>query len=546
MNQSRLRARWRGVLLSAGLLAILASGAAARAQTETPGMTVTPVPAQGQAEMAQASPGTAAVPGESPEVTAMRAPATAPKIVTAPPGAPTDPVPQAVPGQPLPVVPGGAVPEAAPGAPSTTMPGMTVTPAPPRAMTVSPVVTPSRSMLEMKVGQGNLLTFAQPVQTVLVANPNVLDVEMVSARSAYIYGVSTGTTNLFALSGADQVVAAANVRVSQDEMAAQREAARVAPPGSGQVGYIQDRPVTTGTAPDLGAAMKLDALAQQLGSNAGGAMNMNTVQGSQQVGIRVRFAEVSRTAVQNLGINWQAMFDIGKFNVGVVTGAFGGVGGAGTANAGYHSGGNNVDAVIDALQQEGVVNILAEPTLTAMSGETANFLAGGEFPIPVPQGNDTVTVEYKQFGVSLSFTPTVLPGDRIAMRVKPEVSELSDAGAVTNRGFSIPALTVRRAETTLELGSGQTFALAGMFQRNMSNAADQIPVLGDIPVLGKLFQSSKYKRNETELVILITPFLMKPTDTPKALALPAQRTAPTVQRARSSSMTGGSAGFVLE
>jgi len=541
MDGSRSLGRLRRALLPAGLLIALAAVTAtgvtatdARAQTETPGMTVQPAPTQSVSPTmsAQAAPG---MPGE--DVTAMRAPATAPKIVTAPPEPPPSAVPQAVPGEPLPTVPGTSVPGTS---------GMTVSPAPPRAMTVSPVVTPSRSMLEMKVGQGNLLTFSQPVQTVLVANPNVLDVEMVSARSAYIYGVSTGTTNLFALSGADQVVAAANVRVSQDEMAAQREAARVAPAGSGQLGYIQDRPVTSGTAPDLGSAMKLDALAQQLGSNAGGAINLNTVQGSQQVGIRVRFAEVQRNAVQNLGVNWQSMFDIGKFNIGLVSGGFPGVGGVGTATAGYHSGGYNVDAVIDALQREGVVNILAEPTLTAVSGETANFLAGGEFPIPVPQGNETVTIQYKQFGVSLSFTPTVLPGERIAMRVKPEVSELSDDARVESGGFSVPSLIVRRAETTIELGSGQTFALAGMFQRNMSNVADQIPVLGDIPIIGKLFQSSRYKRNETELVILITPFLMKPTDTPKALALPAQRTEPTVRRARSSSMTGGSAGFVLE
>ncbi|WP_342234466.1 type II and III secretion system protein family protein [Inquilinus sp. OTU3971] len=477
----------------------------------------------------------------SEDMIALRAPATAPKIVTLPPpGAPAGPPPQATPSmQPPP-----SLQPSQPAAPQG--PAMQVSPAPPR-QPAQPALTSSRSLIEMKVGQGNLLTFTLPVQTVLVANPNVLDVEMVSARSAYIYGVSSGTTNLFALGSADQVVAAANVRVGQDAAAAQREMMQVAPASGGQMGYIQDRPVTTGTVADLSSAMKLDALAQQLGSNAGGAMNLNTLRGSQQVGIRVRFAEVQRNAVENLGVNWQAMFEIGKFNIGLVSGGFPGVGLPGTANAGYHSGGYNVDAVIDALQREGLVNILAEPTLTAVSGEAANFLAGGEFPIPVPQGNETVTIEYKQFGVSLSFVPTVLPGERIAMRVKPEVSELSDDARVVNDGISVPSLIVRRAETTVELASGQTFALAGMFQRNMSNVADKIPVLGDIPILGKLFQSSRYKRNETELVILITPFLMKPADTPKAAALPAQRTAPTVRRVRQSpSMTGGSAGFVLE
>ncbi|WP_342236284.1 type II and III secretion system protein family protein [Inquilinus sp. OTU3971] len=423
------------------------------------------------------------------------------------------------------------------------------------------MMTASRGQLEIKVGQGSMLTFAQPVETVLVANPNVLDVEMVSARSAYIYGVSTGTTNLFALTSADQVLTAATVRVSQDEAAARREAARVAATGGGQIGYIQDRPVTTGTASNLGGAMKLDALAQQLqvspgrtggggGGGAGEAMNLSTITGSQQVGIRVRFAEVSRTAIQNLGINWRALFNIGNFNFGIVSGAFppgvvpGFVTQPGTGSFGYHSSEASVDAVLDALQQEGLVSILAEPTLTAVSGKTANFLAGGEFPIPVPQGNETISIEYKQFGVSLAFTPTVLPGDRIGIRVQPEVSQLSEAGALQESGFSIPALTVRRADTTIELASGQTFAMAGLFQRNVSNSADQIPLLGDLPILGKLFQSSQYQRNETELVILITPYLMNPTTAPNAMALPAQSTAPTVQRARNS-LTGGNAGFML-
>jgi pilus assembly protein CpaC len=536
MDQSRSLARLRHALAATVLLAAAIAGGVppARAQAEPPGMTVQPLPPQAQLPATPPVPGETVTPTE--DITAMRAPATAPKIVTLPPGLPADPPPQATPAmQPPPTVPGQPAPT------------MQVSPAPPR-QPAQPALTPSRSLIEMKVGQGNLLTFALPVQTVLVANPNVLDVEMVSARSAYIYGVSSGTTNLFALSSADQVVAAANVRVSQDETAAQREMMRVAPASGGQMGYIQDRPVTTGTVADLGSAMKLDALAQQLGTNAGGAMNLNTVRGSQQVGIRVRFAEVQRNAVENLGINWQAMFEIGKFNIGLVSGGIPPVTGLpGTATAGYHSGGYNVDAVIDALQREGLVSILAEPTLTAVSGETANFLAGGEFPIPVPQGNETVTIEYKQFGVSLTFVPTVLPGERIAMRVKPEVSELSDDARVESDGVSVPSLIVRRAETTVELASGQTFALAGMFQRNMSNVADKIPVLGDIPILGKLFQSSRYKRNETELVILITPFLMKPADTPKAVAVPAQRTEPTVRRVRQSpSMTGGSAGFVLE
>jgi len=538
VNEARRRgARQRlGLILSASVF-VVASWAMTdgHAQTNIPGATVAPLPGETEtAAPVEPSPTPAA---QGVAIEGGRA--GGPKIVR-PPGSPTP-----LPGE-------GSGPQA-----------QTPSPAAPAAPTIRsmPAMTASRGQLDIKVGQGNMLTFTQPVETVLVANPNVLDVEMVSARSAYIYGVSTGTTNLFALTSADQVLTAATVRVSQDEAAARREAARVAATTGGQIGYIQDRPVTTGMASDLGGAMKLDALAQQLqvspgrtgggeGGAAEGAMNLNTISASQQVGIRVRFAEVSRTAIKNLGINWRALFNIGNFNFGIVSGAFppgvvpGFVTLPGTGSFGYHSSEASVDAVLDALQQEGLVNILAEPTLTAVSGKTANFLAGGEFPIPVPQGNETISIEYKQFGVSLAFTPTVLPGDRIGVRVQPEVSQLSEAGALQESGFSIPALTVRRADTTIELASGQTFAMAGLFQRNISNSADQIPLLGDLPILGKLFQSSQYQRNETELVILITPYLMKPEATPNAMALPAQATAPTIQRARTS-LTGGNAGFML-
>jgi pilus assembly protein CpaC len=161
---------------------------------------------------------------------------------------------------------------------------------------------------------------------------------------------------------------------------------------------------------------------------------------------------------------------------------------------------------------------LAEPNLTALSGETASFLAGGEFPIPVTQGNQAVTIEYKQFGVGLAFTPIVLADGRISMRVRPEVSELSDAGAVKLGGFTVPALTTRRAETTVELGSGQSFMIAGLLQNRNRNSIEKAPFLGDLPILGALFRSTSYQRDETELVIIVTPYLVRPVS--RQLALP--------------------------
>ena len=176
------------------------------------------------------------------------------------------------------------------------------------------------------------------------------------------------------------------------------------------------------------------------------------------------------------------------------------------------------------MQREGIINLLAEPNLTAINGETANFLAGGEVPIPVPggAGGETVTIDYKPFGVSLDFIPTLLPGERINLRVRPEVSTISNSGGVFIDGFAIPAFTVRRAETSVELASGQTFAIAGLFQRDLTTDTDKFPVLGDVPVLGQLFQSQRFKRYETELVILITPYLVQPSSN-RNFALPNDR-----------------------
>jgi len=180
----------------------------------------------------------------------------------------------------------------------------------------------------------------------------------------------------------------------------------------------------------------------------------------------------------------------------------------------YESGSDIVNVAIDALAEEGLVNILAEPNLTSLSGETASFLAGGEFPIPVATDDNEIEIEFKEFGISLAFTPTVLTQERISMRVRPEVSELSDDGAIEISGLRIPALKTRRAETTVELGSGQSFAIGGLLSSDVQNAVTKTPGLGDLPVLGPLFRSQAFRRDETELVIIVTPYLVRPVDEP--------------------------------
>ena len=185
---------------------------------------------------------------------------------------------------------------------------------------------------------------------------------------------------------------------------------------------------------------------------------------------------------------------------------------------------------LDLAENDGLVTTLAEPNLTALSGETASFLAGGEFPIPVSQSLGSVTIEYKQYGVGLAFTPIVLADGRISMRVRPEVSELSNEGSIKLNGYDVPALTTRRAETTVELGSGQSFMIAGLLRNTNTNNIEKAPFLGDLPILGALFRSTSYRRSETELVIIITPYLVRPVSGQLALPSDGYRAPTDVQR----------------
>jgi pilus assembly protein CpaC len=272
-----------------------------------------------------------------------------------------------------------------------------------------------------------------------------------------------------------------------------------------------------------------------------------------QVMLKVRIAEVNRSALKSVGVNLlnkmhgSTLFNIGRGNPGSIstqTGSIDPVTGRLTGSIDPSSGalpgekvvtfnnlvggttlglfghifGMDLLGTLDLLQNDGFITTLAEPNLTALSGETASFLAGGEFPIPVSQSLGAVTIEYKQYGVGLAFTPIVLADGRISMRVRPEVSELSDAGSVKLNGFTVPALTTRRAETTVELGSGQSFMIAGLLQNHASNSIEKAPFLGDLPILGALFRSTQYQRNETELVIIVTPYLVRPVS--GQLALP--------------------------
>jgi pilus assembly protein CpaC len=261
------------------------------------------------------------------------------------------------------------------------------------------------------------------------------------------------------------------------------------------------------------------------------------VTGDDQVNLQVRIVEVSRQVSRSLGFSWAALGNHGSTILGLATGRdfLGSTGplapltrnsalnSANTVLFGYHnpSGTVNVNGVLDALQTEGMVSILAQPNLTAASGQTASFLAGGEFPVPVAQDQrNSITIEWKKFGVALDFTPVVLDAGRLSIKVRPEVSEISDNGAVTINGIRVPALTVRRAETTVELGIVESFAIAGLFQNSIAKNVSQFPWLADLPVIGELLRSTSFTHDQSELVIIVTPYIVKPVRLSAALHTP--------------------------
>lgn len=408
------------------------------------------------------------------------------------------------------------------------------------------------TIITVPVSQGRLLRFDDTIGSVLLADPSVADVRVVSADLVYIYGKKSGLTNLIALSktganpdgsgGREEISGSALVRVVHDPRPANEASRQLSERTPVDINIFGRRAAISGHLRNIDQAVDAANIAQSYTPQDQPPINKATIAGSNQINIRVRFAEVQRSDLKSFGINWS----VGQTNgFGVSkTGAVPASDSAANLRLGGKIGSFELDVLIEALQANGALTILAEPNLTAVTGETASFLAGGEVPIPVPTGNggDSITVQYKQFGVALSFTPTMVKENRIAMRVKPEVSSIASNQSFGVQGFNLPSFTVRRAETTVEMASGQTFAMAGLFQREQSRDVDKIPVLGDVPVLGPLFRSERYRRNETELVILITPYLVNPVSD-GSLATPLDRQGPSPWQASIVDPTAKGSGY---
>lgn len=397
--------------------------------------------------------------------------------------------------------------------------------------------------LSIIVDHGIPLSLSGPATSVFIANPEIADVQVMSPTSIMIFGKRTGATTFMATDSSGHTLAHRTITVTQDLTDLRRELDAAIPGNNIKVQSIPNGIVLMGDTRDPAAVADAYKLAQRyIPASGGDIINRIHVAGSNQIQIRVRFAEVSRSVNNTLGIDWDTLGSYGGFVFGLASGApfmnaaMGTVGAITRPNnpslttsnnvmSFQHSGGrSNINAIIDALAQEGLVTILAEPNLTAMSGETASFLAGGEFPIPIPQssgstGGTIITVSFKDYGISLAFTPTLVGEDRINLHVKPEVSELTTTGAIQLDNITVPALTTRKAETTVEVASGESFAIAGLVNNSQSQTVDKYPLIGDMPVLGALFRSNQFQNNQSELVIIITPYIVRPTGN-RQLALP--------------------------
>ena len=390
---------------------------------------------------------------------------------------------------------------------------------------------PSTQVL-LSVGEGQMLNLPRSVANVWVSAPDVADVYVNGPRQINLFGKKAGEATVIATAADGSVVYGANVRVNQN-ISSINEILRQAMPDADisvtNVGQVAVLNGTVSSPEDAAQAEMLVKAALNPGvdvNSTTAALNIVPVSRLKiatplQVMLKVRIAEVDRNALKSWGMNLLSKdttngfnFGIGRGNPGTIPDAGSpsfNISGTGTTLAGFGKlFGLDLLGTLDLEANDGLATILAEPNLTALSGETASFLAGGEFPIPISQGNNAVTIEYKQYGVGLAFTPVVLADGRISMRVRPEVSQLDAANGVTLGPVRVPALTTRRAETTVELGSGQSFMIAGLLQNTTNNSIEKAPFLGDIPILGALFRSTKFQRNETELVIIVTPYLVRP------------------------------------
>ena len=435
---------------------------------------------------------------------------------------------------------------------------------------------PVHQRLTLGLGKAVVVEIDADARDVLVANPEIVDAVVRTPRRIFLMAQKGGQTNAFFFDGTGRQLAALDIRVEKDVTDLARLIRASFPDSDIKAQAINDTVVLSGHAASAQEATRAQDIAARFAGDPTKVVNLLQIKSSEQVMIKVRIAEMQRNVAKQFGVDLSsagmiagvplamqtsnpfglvghALSDLSAAQAGNVCsqkffptgststvttatnnvstnanilepGAASGITTTVTATVPCTSP-NNLQGVVKALEQVGLVHILAEPNLTAVSGETAKFLAGGEFPVPVSRDRDgNITVAFKQFGVGLSFTPVVLSGGRISLQLSTEVSELTNTGAytlqgtATVQGLTIPALSVRRAETTVEVPSGGSFAIAGLMQHTTKQVLDSFPGLKDMPVLGALFRSRDFENDETELVVLVTAYLVKPAQEAKFAA----------------------------
>jgi pilus assembly protein CpaC len=407
------------------------------------------------------------------------------------------------------------------------------TPAPP----ATPVPTPYDGGISVEKGGGKIVTLPHPVASIFAADPSVVEVRPASPTSLFVFGKGLGQTTIVATDQNGNTVATYGVTVVPNEFSDNRveqQSQYSAPDGTVSAESEPGGMIVRGTVQTPEEANNVINQAKLI-SPTGTVENNLSVAEPIQVELKVRIAYMSRNVSRQLGIDWGAVtsngFNIGKFNFTGQTGTSSpSISGTTPGALGVSFPGGTFEGVIDALASDGLAHVVAEPTLTTLSGTEANFLAGGQFPIPIDESgtgsNAVVTVEFKNYGVQLQFTPTVFADGRISLQVEPQLSQLSDANALTESATGttstivVPGLTVQAASSTVILGSGQGMAIAGLLEDSTNETDNAVPALGEIPVLGALFRGDSFQREQQELVITVTPYLVNPVNNPGVLASP--------------------------
>src|SRR5262245_44960010 len=380
--------------------------------------------------------------------------------------------------------------------------------------------------LQVTLDKAETIATDREFSDVLVGNAQMADVVALTSRTLYVLGKKVGSTSITLLSPDKRVMGVVNVEVTFDIEGLKRRL-RENIPGSGiSVSSVGNKILLSGTVRDSVSLSKAISIAEQTAPQA--VTNALSVRGSQQVLLEVRFVEADRESARELGVGWEVLGN----RIAAISGVTGVAGGTpilglasnnvpfGAAIARLLDGGTKADVIVQAPEKRGLARRLAEPNLVALSGDTASFLAGGEFPFPVAAENNRITIEFKKFGVGLAFTPTVLDDGLINIKIEPEVSELAPTTTIRVETIEVPSLIIRRAQTTIELRDGQSFAIAGLLSANNFKSQKQLPWIGEVPVLGTLFRSAAFQKKETDLVIIVTPHLVKPVRPGEKLVTP--------------------------